>query len=52
VRSMRMDSEIWTPWQGGAEIRSLVPIGAPKMAVGNYWLKILAFVPFDRIGYL
>src|ERR1035438_9263685 len=26
----------WTPWQGGAEIRSLVPIGAPKMAVGNY----------------
>src|SRR5208282_4821608 len=30
----------WTPWQGGAEIRSLVPIGAPKMAVGNYVSKI------------
>src|SRR5208283_4806548 len=31
-----MDSEIALPGKGGAEIRSLVPIGAPKMAVGNY----------------
>jgi len=29
-----MDSEIGLPWQGGAEIRSLVPIGAPKIGGG------------------